>query len=131
MNGRLAIVEDEAEVRESVAAMVAAIGLQAESFADAGQFLASVAAGAAYDLCIVDINLPGMRGDDMLVELGRNRQARDTVILFLSGLEAEELETARRRLSAFFAVVDYSCKPVDAGSLLERVESLIAQKAAS
>ncbi|OHD71629.1 MAG: hypothetical protein A2V99_12405, partial [Spirochaetes bacterium RBG_16_67_19] len=108
MNRRLAIIEDETEVRESVAAMLSTIGLQAESFADAGQFLASVAAGAAYDLCIVDINLPGMRGDDMLVELGRNRQARDTVILFLSGLEAEELEMARRRLSAFFAVVDYS-----------------------
>lgn len=75
MNGRLAIVEDETEVRESVAAMLSTIGLQAESFADAGQFLASVAAGAAYDLCIVDISLPGMRGDDMLVEIGRNGQA--------------------------------------------------------
>jgi DNA-binding response OmpR family regulator len=130
MNARTAIIEDETEIRESVAAMLSTIGLQAESFADAGQFLASVEAGAAYDLCIVDINLPGMRGDDMLVELGRNRRARDTVILFLSGLEAEELEMARTRLSAFFPLVAYSCKPVDAGSLLQRVESLIARKPA-
>jgi DNA-binding response OmpR family regulator len=126
---KAAIVEDEAEVRESVAAMLSTIGLPSEAFASAGPFLASVRAGAAYDLCIADIDLPGMRGDDMLLELGRSRQAGETAILFLSGLEADELERARRKVRAFFHVVDYSCKPIDAGCLLERIEALITRRA--
>lgn len=126
----MAIIEDEEVVRESVAAMLSSIGFETQGFASAGQFIASVEAGADYDLCIVDINLPGMRGDDMLVELGTSRMARDTVILFLSGLEEDELERAKIKLRDYFPVVDYSCKPVRAESLLQHVETLIAKRIA-
>jgi two-component system chemotaxis response regulator CheY len=119
-----AVIEDEEVLRESVAEMLLALGYQADTFEDARHFLQAVDSGATYDLCVVDINLPGMRGDDMLLALGRRNKLRHSVVLFLSGLEEQEVSNASRKVSGYFPAVDYTCKPVRAETLLERIGML-------
>jgi two-component system chemotaxis response regulator CheY len=119
-----AVIEDEEVLRESVAEMLLALGYQADTFEDARRFLQAVDSGATYDLCVVDINLPGMRGDDMLLALGRRNKLRHSVVLFLSGLEEQEVSNASRKVSGYFPAVDYTCKPVRAETLLERIGML-------
>ena len=121
-----AVIEDEEVLRDTVAEMLVALGYQAETFADAGQFLRSVDRGSSYDLCVVDINLPGMRGDDMLLQIGRMNKLQNSVVLFLSGLEEQEVRSARQKVCGYFPAVEYTCKPVRAETLLERIGLLAA-----
>lgn len=121
-----AVIEDEEVLRDSVAEMLEALGYHAETFADAGQFLRSVDRGSSYDLCVVDINLPGMRGDDMLLQIGRMKKLQNSVVLFLSGLEEQEVRSARQKVCGYFPAVEYTCKPVRAETLLERIGLLAA-----
>jgi two-component system response regulator FixJ len=121
MNRLAAVIEDEEVLRESVAAMLSALGYRTETFENAGQFLQRVRSGSSFDLCVVDINLPGMRGDDMLLELVRMQKLQHSAVMFLSGLEEQELRRARQKVSSYFSAVDYTCKPVRAETLLERI----------
>jgi DNA-binding response OmpR family regulator len=127
MTRRLAaVIEDEKVLRESIAEMLAAVGILAETFETSAQFLRAASTRVHYDLCIVDINLPGMRGDDMLLELVRRGRMRGSVVLFLSGLEEREVQSAWEKVHGYFPAVDYSCKPVQAEALLRRIDALVA-----
>ena len=125
MKRATAIIEDEQVTRDSVMAILSAMGYETAGFNDAKHFLESLSGGATYDLCIVDITLPGMRGDDMLVEAATCGKIRNAVILFLSGLQESERETARRKVSGHFPRVDYTCKPVRAERLLAHINTLM------
>ena len=127
MNKNAAVVEDEKVLRDSVAAILTSIGYRANGFESAHQFLESVNTGEDYALCVMDIDLPGMRGDDMLVALAQENKIPNTVILFLSGLELDELETAREKIIEYYPAVDYTCKPVCAESFLDRITTLMKQ----
>lgn len=128
MNRSAAVIEDEGVLRESVAALLSSLGYRAEAFENALQFLQAVECGCTFDLCVVDINLPGVRGDDLLIGLGREKKLPNSVVLFLSGLEEQEVRAASRRASSYFPSVQYACKPVRTEALIQRID-LLAESA--
>lgn len=77
----VAVIDDDASVRESLPDLLRAFGYEARAFASAEQFLAAY--GRDMPQCmILDIRLPGMSGPDLQVELAR--RCREIPIIYIT-----------------------------------------------
>jgi two-component system, OmpR family, response regulator ChvI len=115
---RVAIVEDEPGIRESVSFALERAGHGADAYAD------GVAAWTAFDarlpdLVILDIGLPGLDGLDLCQRLRARSQTLP--IIFVTSRE-EELD---RVLGLEIGADDYLCKPFSMRELMARVKALL------
>ena len=117
-HARVLIVDDEESIRLFVARALAA-DYEVESAADAGQALDIAARHGPFDLCVIDVLMPGMKGD----ELGRRlrRAHPDIKVLYFTG-HSDQLFAATETLSANEAFLD---KPVGVDGLLQAVSLLL------
>jgi FixJ family two-component response regulator len=77
------VVDDDAAVRDALAAVLSISGYQVTSFAEGASFLA--AAQARTPTCIIlDVNMPGRSGLDILKEL--NAEHYPAPIFIISGV---------------------------------------------
>lgn len=76
------IIDDDSGVRESIQDLVESVGLRAESFATAQQFLSSERQDVPCCL-VLDVRLPGISGLDLQHEL--KRAGARIPIIFISG----------------------------------------------
>lgn len=117
------VIEDDADVRSSVCALVEALGYQARAFADAQSFLAErICASAGHDqLCIVtDLNLPGMSGIEMAESL-HAQNVRTPVII----VSADGRNVAARAARA--GVVAVLRKPLAADALSQWLDQIFTR----
>jgi CheY-like chemotaxis protein len=70
------------------------------------------------DLILLDLNLPGLDGLDLLAELVADPELRDIPVVVLTNSLAERDILRARRLR----VADYVCKPVDFDRLVQVVK---------
>jgi signal transduction histidine kinase len=86
-NRTILVVDDEAECRETVAAMLAANGFRAVVAADGAEALREIERGLDFDLLLVDFAMPGMNG----VELAQAVRARraSVPVVFITGGDSE------------------------------------------
>ncbi len=78
---RLAFVEDDDDYREAVTGELGDHGFAVQSFCDGPALLAALAAGAEADIILLDWNLPGMSGIDLLPKLRQRGVALPVVFL--------------------------------------------------
>ena len=82
---RVLVVDDHAVARELLCALVAALGLEAESAGDGAAALAAVAAaraaGRPFGLLLMDWRMPGMDGIECLARLAAGPGARPAVLM--------------------------------------------------
>ena len=114
----IAIVDDDASVRNSTRRLLQSTGLQAEAFASAEDFLQS---GRLDEMAcvILDMRMPGMSGLEMqqrLIETGR-----PIPIVFLSA-RASEAEKLRALQSG---AADFLNKPVSQEVLLDAIHTAL------
>jgi len=76
------IIDDDADVRESIEELVESVGLHAESFASAQEFLSSKRPDGPSCL-VLDVRLPGISGLDLQNEL--RRAGIRIPIIFITG----------------------------------------------
>jgi two-component system response regulator FixJ len=112
------IVDDDQGVREYLQWLVESVGLQAESFPTAREFL------DAYDpltpgCLVLDVRLPGLSGFDLQAELGRRNITLP--IIMMTGYA--EVPMAVRALKA--GAHDFIQKPLDGQLLLDRIQQAI------
>jgi two-component system phosphate regulon response regulator PhoB len=84
VTARVLLVDDEAETREVVAAMLEAVGLEVEPASSAEEALEKVARGG-FDLLVLDWTLPGMSGLELCRRLRAEAHLASLPVLFLSG----------------------------------------------
>lgn len=114
----VAVVEDEATIREAVCAALSREGYVAEAFADGMSAWEAFARGRP-DLVILDIGLPKLDGLDVCRRL---RGLSETIaIIFLTSRE-EEFD---RVLGLELGADDYLCKPFSMRELMARVKVLL------
>ncbi|WP_209345151.1 response regulator transcription factor [Flavonifractor sp. AGMB03687] len=118
---RILIVEDERELLQDIAKGLTLKGYAVDQ-ADNGTLGCQMAIDEAYDLIVLDLNLPGMDGFSLLKELRQERP--QTKVLILSA--NSELDS---KLSGFeLGASDYLTKPFHFAELEARIRVLLNRK---
>ena len=113
----VAIVDDDASVRQSTRRLIRSFGYRAEAFASGEEFLAS--ASAPRTACLVlDVRMPDMDGLDVQRRLGDNGVR--IPIVFLTGRASDDEERRARSAGA----VEFLRKPVSTATLLRVLQKV-------
>ncbi len=79
-NRTVFVIDDDANLRDSVCALVSSLGCHAQGFASAEEFLAGYVAGDR-GVVVVDLRMPGMSGLELQEELAQRKSHLPVVIL--------------------------------------------------
>ncbi len=109
------IVDDDADVRESLQELLESVGLHAESFGTAQEFLSSSRSDSPSCL-ILDVRLPGISGLDLQRELKRERIS--IPIVFLTAHADVPMSVKAMKSGA----VEFLTKPFRQQDLLDAVQ---------
>lgn len=116
----IAILDDEEHFRRALSRLLNANGYQVASFA-AGEELIAAAGRRAFGCVLLDLNMPGMSGFDVLAEL-QGELAPPPVIVLTANDDPATMKRAFA-LNAF----EYQLKPVAASTLLGSIERACAR----
>jgi len=109
------IIDDDIGVRESIADLVESVGLHAESFATAQEFLSSDRQGGPSCL-VLDVRLPGISGLDLQHEL--RRAGVRIPIIFITGHADVPMSVKAMKSGA----VEFLTKPFRDQDLLDVIQ---------
>lgn len=112
------VVDDDPGFRDSLRSLLESDGLEVETYADAGDFLARYAPGRPGCL-LVDVRMPGMSGLQLQDELQRRRIDVPTVFVTAHGDVAMAVRAVRR------GAMDFVEKPFDDESMIRRVREAL------
>ena len=116
------IIDDDPSARRGLTRLVRAAGMNAESFASAGEFLAS--GNSDGPGCIVlDVRMPGMTGPELQEELGRSDYCMPIIFVSAHGDVPTAAESMKR------GAVNFLTKPVDGDDLQEAIHEALARDA--
>ncbi|MEA2625621.1 MAG: hypothetical protein QOD06_1666 [Candidatus Binatota bacterium] len=116
----IAVVDDDASVRQSTCRLLRSVGFRAEAFGSAEEFLDSIRT-AGTGCLILDVRMPGMDG----LELQRRLAGTEPriPIVFLTAHASDEEERRARQAGA----VDFLRKPVGKETLLQVLRTVLAR----
>jgi FixJ family two-component response regulator len=117
----VAIVDDDASVRQSLLRLIRSFGYRAEAFGSGEEFLASPVVARAACL-VLDVRMPGMDGLEVQRRLAD--KGAGLPIVFHTGRATDDEERRARRGGA----VEFLRKPVSRDALLDVLQNVIGQK---
>ena len=112
------VVDDDASVREAIAALLRSAGLNAEVFGTAHEFLATPPADLPSCL-VLDVRLPGLSGLDLQAQMAERRL--DIPIVFITG--HGDVPTSVRAMKA--GALEFLTKPFSDQELLDAIGKAI------
>jgi len=115
------IVDDDNRLRLSLSLILQKEKYRVDTAANAEEALAQLGSNE-YDLMFLDLNMPGMSGVDLLVEI--HRDYPNISVLILTAYAALESAIQAVRLGAR----DYLIKPVEPEMILTRVAEILAER---
>ncbi len=118
---RLLIVEDEKQICDMVAKSLYAAGYEVDTCYDGTEALEYILA-ENYDLIVLDLNLPGIDGMDILRELRQSNEETKVLILSARGQIVDKVEGLDAGAN------DYMEKPFHLQELEARIRSLTRRK---
>lgn len=116
LNGSIAIIDDDALVRQSLEDCMESAGYAVEGFDSAEEFLASESARKAACL-IVDVQLPGITGLELQDRLARADNRVPIVFVSAQGTQANREKAMSRGATGFLS------KPFRRDDLVRLVEA--------
>jgi DNA-binding response OmpR family regulator len=115
---RVLCVDDDRDVADAEAALLRAAGFQALACYD-GHGALLVAHEFRPDVCLVDLGMPGLHGDELALKL-RRHPGRRPLLVAVTG-RCDEASRARTRAAGFHL---HLVKPVDPLQLVALVDEL-------
>ena len=114
----VAIVDDDDSMRDALQGLLKAVGLPAQAFASAEEFLES--GQHRHTACLIaDIRMPGMSGLELQAQLNAEHCRIPTIFITAHG-------DAKLRMQALRAgAVEFLAKPFDDEALLESVRGAL------
>jgi FixJ family two-component response regulator len=112
------IVDDDDSMRSAVQDLLEAVGLPAQGFASAEEFLKSGKQRETTCL-ITDIRMPGMTGLELQAQLNAERCRIPTIFITAHGDEKMRMQALRA------GAVEFLAKPFDDEALLESVRAAL------
>jgi len=120
----ISIIDDDVSMRKATRRLVKSLGLNADTFASAEEFLESDRVNDT--ACVItDVQMPGLSGAELqrlLIAQGVN-----TPIIFITAFPEESLR--RRALDA--GAVGFLSKPFDEGRLINCLKTALGSQAGS
>jgi FixJ family two-component response regulator len=118
MTKLVAIVDDDDSVRSALHGLLKAVGLPAQAFASAEEFLKS---GTQYQTgCLIaDIRMPGMSGLELQAQLNAERCKVPIIFITAHGDAKMRMQALRE------GAVEFLAKPFDDEALLESVRAAL------
>ena len=117
MNAKIALVEDEPDIRKMLRSFLEGKGCTVSEAAD-GHAAEKLLAEGFFDLILMDLMLPGISGEQLIASL---RRESDTPVIVISAKSMLETRLAVLRLGAD----DYILKPFDLNEVLVRMEVVL------
>jgi len=121
---RLAVVDDDADVRLALQRLVASAGFAVEAFASGAEFLHAVE-NREPDCLVLDLHMPHMSGFDVQVALAAAHASVPVIVI--TGHDSPDAHAPAVRLGA----KAYLCKPVNDEALLAAIGSAMGDVAPS
>jgi DNA-binding NtrC family response regulator len=118
--GRILVVDDEADIRESLEVLLDMEGYSVELAVDGGDGLRKLSK-ARYDMVLLDLMMPDRSGMDVLADIRTRDQETPVIMLTAYG----SVEVAVNAIKA--GASDYFSKPWDNEKLLIDISTLIAK----
>ena len=119
-DARVLVVEDDRDLSRLMAAHLASEGYDVARAREAAAALELVGAGRV-DVVVLDLMLPRISGDGLLVRLREREGTRDLPVIVVSAKDAVWTRVDLLRLGAD----DYLTKPFDLDELTARIEALL------
>ena len=119
-DARVLVVEDDPDLSRLMAAHLASEGYDVARASEAAAALELVGAGCV-DVVVLDLMLPRISGDGLLVRLREREGTRDLPVIVVSAKDAVWTRVDLLRLGAD----DYLTKPFDLDELTARIEALL------
>jgi len=116
---RVLVVDDEADAREMLSAILSQAGFEVDDAADGFAALAMVSR-CRPDVIVTDLRMPGMTGVDLLQRVRRIHG--DVPVILATGLETWDLCTAAEAYGAVTCLV----KPIALDDLVWTIEMALA-----
>jgi len=121
---RILVVDDEPEIRRSLAGVLEDEGYCAET-AESGEACLDALPGAAFELVLLDIWLPGIDGMEVLERIQALPFAERPVVVVISGHGSIEAAVKATKLGAF----DFLEKPLSIDKISVVVKNALAHRA--
>ena len=115
MNRILIIDDDKAVLNYFLVLLLQAERFEVEALADSTKAFDTIESGK-FDLLLLDMDMPGVSGKEVLQYVRRNHPEVEVVII--TGVEDVELAVESMKMGAY----DYLCKPVDDRRLLTTLD---------
>ena len=112
------LIDDDKSVRRAFELFLRSAGLEFQSFESANKFISGFQPGAK-DILILDLNLPGMSGYDLLKKF-----KQDGILIPVIVVTAFD-EPQSRACCREYGVKEYLRKPVDGEDLVEIIHKTI------
>lgn len=113
---RILVIDDDVEILEMITLLLRGEGWQVDTAASGEEGLYRIGE-RDYDLVLLDINMPGMDGWEVLRVLREDRRhARIPVMMFTVNFEVREKLRAMQQ-----GATDYVVKPFDTAALVRRI----------
>ncbi len=119
------IVEDHPTMREAVRSILEHEGFEIREASDGGTAL-EMARARPPDVMLLDLNIPGITGRDVLAELKADPSTRDIRVIIVTATGEEG-----RGYALSLGADDYYTKPFSPIALLETMEKVLARSTES
>jgi len=119
---RILLVDDADGIRSYVASLLELRGYQVDTCEDGRRALALLDAGAAPDVILLDVMMPGMDGLDTLRQIREKHPGPDVVMLSVVGRAQTIVEAMR------LGAADYLNKPFDESELEATLRALLERR---
>ena len=117
---KILIVDDDPLVLKQLSELISSFGYEV-SYVPRAEFVLDRLSSEAFDLILLDINMPGMNGFEMLTELKNHAEFAEIPVIMITGVGDESVLAECFRMGA----VDYINKPVKELVLKARVNAAI------
>ena len=121
MSARVLVVDDEATVREELCEALRDAGFACDGYGS-GESALNSALNDSYDVCISDIQMPGMDGIELLRRLGEVSPETSVLMITAYGDMGTAIEALR------LGAVDYVLKPLLFDDMLIKVRRLVEHR---
>lgn len=126
---RILVAEDSAAIRQILTYLLQARGYEVREAAD-GRAALELAAAHAFDLVILDVLMPHVNGLEVCARLRGSEKTKDIPILILTAV-AKGTGKADEHWRQVSGADEFVSKPFKATDVLDRVERLLAARAAA